>query len=241
MKSKYQKADLDSANVLLVSILTGVMTDGHFSLVLLDAFRTLYKRQKASQVCAFNWDDLWTNHFDEMKKFVYARQPAQKKANYEEKLSSDFSPFAAVAQYDRIEAELLSDSQKARGWREQTANMRHRYCLLHLTSGILRCESLYRAELSDLMSVTIPQRSHDVHPMFVMCNPFAAGKTHHGRILYGRATRHKNVYLCCVGALSLNLTMRFHYANEFSDFSVADWLENNQWFDIKLLIDIERQ
>ena len=99
------------------------------------------------------------------------------------------------------------------------AGLRHRYCLLHLTSGILRCESLHRAELSDFLGITIPKKDTDVHAMYVMVNQIAFGKTNHGRLLYGRATKHKQVELCCIGALSYYLQYYWFFcANEFGDF-----------------------
>jgi hypothetical protein len=65
------------------------------------------------------------------------------------------------------------------------------------------------------------------------------GKTNHGQTLYGRATRHKDVSLCCIGALSFYLMYRFAVTREFESFTLEDWLENSKWFDIKLLIDIQ--
>jgi hypothetical protein len=58
--------------------------------------------------------------------------------------------------------------------------------LLHLTSGILRCESSYRAELSDFCGIIVPQNDRDADPMFVMVNQIPFGKTNHGRVLQER-------------------------------------------------------
>jgi len=65
------------------------------------------------------------------------------------------------------------------------------------------------------------------------------GKTNHGQTLYGRATRHKDVRLCSVGALAFYLMYRFSVTREFEDFSLEDWMENSHWFDIKLLVDLQ--
>lgn len=64
---------------------------------------------------------------------------------------------------------------------------------------------------------------------------FYLGKTNHGRILYGRATRHKNVLLCPVGALALYLSYRFQVTQEF--LHDVDWTKNETWFYVKLLVD----
>ena len=65
------------------------------------------------------------------------------------------------------------------------------------------------------------------------------GKTNHGQTLYGRATRHKDVSLCSVGALAFYLMFRFSVTREFESFALEDWLENSKWFDIKLLVDLQ--
>jgi hypothetical protein len=44
-----------------------------------------------------------------------------------------------------------------------------------MTSGILRSESLYRAELIDFMGVTLNDNKNDIYPMFVMVNQIAIG------------------------------------------------------------------
>jgi hypothetical protein len=66
------------------------------------------------------------------------------------------------------------------------------------------------------------------------------GKTNHGRILYGRATRHLNVLMCCIGALSFYLMYRFAITGEFENMTCEDWLDNSSWFDVKLLVDVHR-
>jgi hypothetical protein len=48
-----------------------------------------------------------------------------------------------------MEEELWRDSTKNRDHRSVASGLQHRYVLLHLISGILQCESLYKAELSD--------------------------------------------------------------------------------------------
>ena len=146
-----------------------------------------------------------------MYKHVQERAPIVKKATYEEKVNGAFAPYTIVEKYDAIEDALWADS-KTVGCRNIGAGLRNRYALLHLTSGILRCESLYRAELSDFLGITLNQSETDIHPPYIMINQIPLGKTNHGRVLYGRATRHRDVKLCCVGALSFYLTYRFSTA-----------------------------
>lgn len=63
----------------------------------------------------------------------------------------------------------------------------------------------------------------------------STGKTNHGRQIYGRATRHKHVALCSVGALAFYLALRFHISKEFLNLPNDYFLENRNWFSIKLL------
>lgn len=75
---------------------------------------------------------------------------------------------------------------------------------------------------------------------FTMCLKFFAGKTNRGRKIYGRATRHKDVRLCAIGALAIYLMYRFFVTGEFSDPSF-EWTDNSKWFDVKLLVNPQHQ
>jgi hypothetical protein len=140
-----------------------------------------------------------------------------------------------VEQYCMIEEALWQHGSQNK--RSAASGLRHRYCLLHLTSGILRCESLYRAELSDFLGLLVPKKPTDPHDMWLMITQIPQGKTNHGRIIYGRAARHKDVLLCCIGGLSFYLAYRFWITGEFAGFTEEDWRQNDKWFDVKLLVD----
>ena len=77
-----------------------------------------------------------------------------------------------------------------------------------------------------------------VHVLILFLHLSTKGKTNHGQTLYGRATRHKDVRLCCVGALAFYLMYRFSVTREFEEFTLEDWLDNSKWFSIKLLVDL---
>jgi hypothetical protein len=77
-------------------------------------------------------------------------------------------------------------------------------------------------------------------PSFFFFPTTHTGKTNHGRTLYGRATRHLDVNLCCIGALSFYLMYRFAITGEFEDMTGENWLDNSSWFDVKLLVDVHR-
>jgi hypothetical protein len=79
-----------------------------------------------------------------------------------------------VEQYCKIEEALWQHGSQNK--RSVASGLRHRYCLLHLTSGILRCESLYRAELSDFLGLLVPKKPIDPHNMWLMITQIPQGK-----------------------------------------------------------------
>jgi Centromere DNA-binding protein complex CBF3 subunit, domain 2 len=201
-------------------------------------FRKIYKVQIAKKVLSTPWDQIWQMCFDELLKHVKERTPLMKKATYAEKVDGEFAPYMIVEHYGSIEEMMWNDAD-ANGNRSIACALRHRYCALHLTSGILRCESIYRAEFSDFLGINIPKQDTDVHQPYVMVNQIPIGKTTHGRKQYGRATRHRDVRLCCVGAFAMYVQYRFYCTGEFADFGLDDWLSNEKWFDVKVLADIK--
>jgi hypothetical protein len=137
-------------------------------------FRHLHKRQCAQRVTSSVWEQIWTLPLVELHNLVKNRRSSVKRSNYEEKLEAEFAPYSAVDKYDKIEHELWmrgkSNHRSAGTW------LRHRYILLHSTSGILRCESIYRAELSDFLGLTL-KKKEDPHPLFLMITQLAQGKS----------------------------------------------------------------
>lgn len=201
-------------------------------------FRKIYKVQTAKRVLNIHWEAIWQLGLEMLQQHVKNRTPQAKKASYAEKLASEFAPCAAVEECPNIEQELWVDSQHGQGRRGTCSGLRCRHCLLQLTSGVLHCESLCRAELSDFLSIRPPKRDTDVHAPLLMVNQIVQGKTNKNRTLHGRSTRHRDPLLCCIGALGFHLCYRFWISNEFAAFMVDDWCDNNKWFDIKLLVDV---
>ena len=52
--------------------------------------------------------------------------------------------------------------------------------------------------------------------------------------------RHKDVNMCPVGALAFYLAIRFEKTQEFKYFNGKDFMDNQKWFDRKLLVDPTR-
>jgi Centromere DNA-binding protein complex CBF3 subunit, domain 2 len=201
-------------------------------------FRKIYMVQRAQNQMNGDWDSIWQLGLKEMGKHVKQRAPRIKRETYQEKVDGEFAPYMIVEQYGAIEETLWNDSDVV-SRRMIATRLRHRYCCLHLTSGILRCESLAKAEWSDFLGITVPKSYTDIDDMYIMINQIPLGKTNHGRVLYGRAVRHKDVRLCCLGALAFYTQYRFDCTNEFVDFTAEDWINRNKWFDVKVLVDVQ--
>ena len=57
---------------------------------------------------------------------------------------------------------------------------------------------------------------------------------------FARATRHKNVMCCHIGALAMYLFLRFHVTEEFNGRADhPDLRQNSSWFDFKILVSGE--
>jgi hypothetical protein len=201
------------------------------------AIRCIYKHQIAHQQTSLNFESIWQQSLEDLTRYVTTREPKKRRATHQEKYDTEFANYKMVEQYGHIESELWQLCLDATTARISFANLRNRYQFLHLTSGILRAESLFKAELSDFHGLWATENHYDIHKMFIMVNRIAEGKTNRGRAIYGRATRHTDVRLCCIGALAFYLQYRMFLTRELELLSSEDWLDNSRWFDIKLLVD----
>jgi len=199
------------------------------------SFQKLYKIQVHEQKLPPIWDQLWGMDKDDLKNDVKNRAPCVKKETHQEKVSGLFSPCTVVECYGEIEDKFWDNLTDSNNKRSINTNLRHRFSILYLTSGILWCKSLCGVELSDFLCICPPRQERDVHQPLVVINAMTQGKTNHGHALFGRATRHKDVAHCCVGALAFCVSFRFCCTREFEHFTSNDWIDNKKWFDIKLL------
>jgi hypothetical protein len=80
-----------------------------------------------------------------------------------------------VAQFDQIEEAMWWKKGDLNTWLA-CAWLWHHFCLLYTTSGILWCESLYRAELSDFLGLVI-KKPKEVHPLYLMISQIPQSKS----------------------------------------------------------------
>jgi hypothetical protein len=137
-------------------------------------FRKVHKQQSAQRVTSSVWEQIWTLPIENLHKLVKQRRNCVRKAIYAEKLEAEFAPYAAVNKLDKLENELWDRGQGSHR-SGGTWLLRHRYCMLHTTSGILRCESIYRTELSNFLDLML-KKKEDPHPLTLMITQLYTGK-----------------------------------------------------------------
>ena len=164
---------------------------------------------------------------DQVKK----RKQRIAKTSFEEKLCSQFSPYTTAKGIPRLEEHLFNKNSSSAVF--SLSSLRDRYCLLYTVNGILRGESLFKSELSDLCDLIHKDQSTG-QEILIHVMRIAMGKTNGLRVLYGRCIRHKDVNQCAIGALGLYLLGRSMLTSEFQRI---DFSQNEQWFNIKLLVD----
>ena len=202
------------------------------------AVKNIHALQLERKVNGLGWEMIWTATCKKLHRHVKDRAPLLKKLNYAEKVDSEFAAYTIVERYEEIEKEFWDDSVKCTSRRSILTTLRHKACFQYLAAGILRSESLHRAEISDFVLVRPPKLETDVHQASLMVTQLPFGKTNKNRKLYGRATRHKNVNLCAVSAVALYLQFRFWCTGELKEMTPEDWTDPKIWFDIKFLIDL---
>jgi hypothetical protein len=200
------------------------------------AIHEIYEEQVARDVQPRPWDHIWTMECDRLWKIVKDRIPKQKKRNFDEKVDGEINPYHAALEYPVVEEKIWNRGQ-SKGSYHAAIDLRSRYTLTHTTAGILRYESLQKAELSDFMGIQM-QREKDPHVTEVMVTELPEGKTNDGNVLYGRAARHKDARLCAINGFAFYMGLRLDVSKEFQDFPKEKWLSNKDWFNIKLLTDV---
>jgi hypothetical protein len=111
------------------------------------------------------------------------------------------------------------------------SSMRDRFQYLFSLNGVLRMESLYLADLSDLCDFIFHQKE-ERDPYMCLILRIGTGKTSSRRTIFGRAMRHIDPRLCCMGGLGFYLLLRFLVTREHEAF---DFTDNKTWFNRKLI------
>jgi len=199
------------------------------------ALKKLCKTQVANNTNSLSWDLVWKEQLEDTVKMVAARKNRQKRKNYDEKQDCVSSPCQAVEKLQDVEDWFFQKGVLASD-RAAFAGLRNRHTCLRTLGAVLRGESLIGEELSDYFGVSF-QTDRDPHRIEIAISQIANGETNKGVKIFGRAMRHKDVRMCACGALGFWLLHRFHKTGEMD--SPPDWLKNEDWFDVKVLVDLQ--
>ena len=143
-----------------------------------------------------------------MKKLfglVIERKEINKKLNYDEIFGKEFHPYNLIHQISEIEEGLWNHGYGR--MQSMCASIRDRFQFLMTLSGCLRCESMYKTDLSDLCDLVYHQKS-ERSPYQILIMRTGEGKTVHDKNIFGRLLRHVDVRRCAFGALGLWLLSR---------------------------------
>lgn len=183
------------------------------------------------------WDLVWTQLTSTLSKISNKRRERINRSQYKEKRgSTSVMQYTMLMHIPKIEEEMWN--RKA-DFRSSVTWMRNRLFFLFTFCGVMRGETLFQMQMSDLALVT-HKNENMLHPMTVLLAQFSTGKTNKdNQVSFGRAARHHDVRSCPVGGLAFYLAMRFVVSREFDDpiFLPRDFLDNRNWFDIMLLVD----
>jgi hypothetical protein len=193
----------------------------------------LHTRQEASDgpgESTYSWEIAW-NDLQKLKKIVKGRKARIDKAAHAERITTEFSPYLIVEAIPKIEKKLWernSESSDAHAM----VGLRDRFTFLVTLHAILRGESLFKAELADMLHLIVAGR--EPTPMAIFILQMATGKVNEGERLYGRLMRHFNAGLCGIGGMGFYFLLRFKVTGEMSP--PPDFTVNENWFNIKLLV-----
>ena len=151
------------------------------------------------------------------------------KKNFKERINGEFKPYSLYSEIPRMERFMWKYGSGTAVF--GASALRDRFQFLMTLSGVLRSESLYKADLADLCDFKYKQ-SRERDPYHILILRVSTGKTNADKILYGRVMRHYLVEQCSIGALALYLLLRFYVTTEIDGI---DFLENETWYNIKLL------
>jgi hypothetical protein len=157
--------------------------------------------QASNGANSLTWELIYTRKCKEIVNLVKERKQRIKRKNYAEKIDGEFTPFTSMAQVGNIEAAFWDHGKTIR---ESVPSLRNRYIFLQCYSGLLRQESMFLGELSDMLGIEY-QRGRDSDPFFILVMQLATGKCVASFVLLARlllfTTSTNNCFLvvdCCI-------------------------------------------
>jgi len=128
----------------------------------------LYEEQHAKFTNSFDLKDIKTEKVRKLMQMSRDRVVRTRRKNYVEKVDKELQPYINNNEFPRLEKDLWNSYNNINKPLLALMSLRNRECLLSSKSGILRGESLFYCELSDLLDLKIPSRSDDPTPYHVL-------------------------------------------------------------------------
>jgi macrodomain Ter protein organizer (MatP/YcbG family) len=201
------------------------------------ALKSLYMAQTARGWEVLAWEQVWSPFTTNLEKLARLRKDRVDRSQFKEKNgSASLMQYHMVQWIPKIEEAMWN---KITNFRSALQWMRNRFFFLFTKCAVLRGQTLFNMEISDLAIVS-NQNENDLHVMSVLVAQFTTGKTKKdNKASFGRAARHHDVRACPVGGLAFFLALRFFVSREFDhpEFDPRWFVGNENWFRIKLLAD----
>jgi hypothetical protein len=135
------------------------------------AIRRFHANQRDAQINTNLWEcDIWLAKCEKLLQVVKCCKQCNKKNTFTEKVDHESAPYGAI---EIIEHALFTGGYSV-DCKQVLAGLHNQFTFLLTTFGILWGESVYLAELSDLLC-TIVQRERDPHRVTVMILQMATG------------------------------------------------------------------
>ena len=191
--------------------------------------KKLLRNQRDTGVNMRKNEDIDSERVDRLMENVLQRKHEVARANFKERCDGEFTPYKMISEVGQIEDFMWNYNCTTSAF--SAASLQDRYQFLACLSGVLRSESLYHGDLSDLCDFTF-HKSKEPHPYHIGIQRVSMGKANKDKVIYGRSMRHKEVEMCSIGALGLYLLTRFDVTDEIQHIDFSD---NQTWFNRKLL------
>ena len=169
----------------------------------------------------------------QLRTVVTTRKGLLRRLRHEEKIDEYSDALRLLPHLAAIEEEFWK--QSATGTlRQAMLSLRNRSFYLFTKQGILRGESLWYAELSDMFDFHYKaQEEPQAYHGLLLQIRISKTTRKEDRTLYGRVFRHKDPKMCTMGAVCMYLMIRFMVTKEDKSF---DFTSNEAWFDVKLMV-----
>ena len=148
---------------------------------------------------------------------------------FKERSNTEFQPYKMAPEISRLEQYMWD--YMACNTATSASVLRDRFQYLMTVHAVIRSESMYLADLSDLCDFMF-QQSLEPDPYHIFIMRIGNGKINQKNAIFGRVMRHRDPRLCPVGGVGLVLLARFHHTREIE---TIDFTNNKSWFNIKLL------